>query len=491
MIKSTFSNRVINSLFFLFLTITINAQLQNANWYLGKGAGLNFNDGTQPVTALTNGALSTAGGCATVSDANGELLFYTDSKFIWTKTHEPMKGSGLLFGSQDVSQNVVIVPSPIDANEYYIFTNEGFRLGSHGLNYTVVDMTLQNGMGSVDEYQLNEPLLEYSSEKLTTVFNPDDGSYWIIAFAPSSDPTHSDTFYSFKLIEDYIILSNQSTFSFLPEVVDYPGGQMKISPDGTTLAMVHNTVDEKGPSSGVENVFSFDFNMLTGAVTSKNTYALDNTLYCYGLEFSPDSDKFFVSSTHRKSDEASEGFIHQIWYRNAPVLYIPEQIIGFSEEPIYSLQLGIDGNIYGTSLASSGLHCFGNPNGLCQEVCFDANAIDLNGRYSFKGLPQLVPQQVLTNSLITDSKIYTIQENPFEEVLLIKFHIKEKFKLNLYTSSGNKVKAKNFDILNEDQIIEIDCVKLIDGLYQLIITDDRNDIDYIETVLKVGGATGT
>ena len=431
--------------------------------------------------------MSIEGGCATVSDSSGDLLFYSDGMRVWDKNHQPMKGgTGLLNGSQNVSQNVIIVPNPASMAQYYLFTNQGFEKDSHGLSYSVIDMDEQGGLGMVLENSINIPLLPYSSEKLTAIFNPNDNTYWIISFGPGKDQNHSDTFYTFKLDEYGISLHCQSMHEFLPEDFDHSDGQMKISPDGTTLAMVHNTVDEKGPSEGVENVFSFDFKMTTGEVHSKINNTIENALYCYGLEFSSDSDKLLVSSTHRLSDGASESFIHQICYRNTEPLYIPQQIVGFSEEPIYSLQMGIDGNIYGTSLLSNALHCFGNPNGLSQEVCFDAYAIDLNGRYSAKGLPQLVPYNPVVYKPV-DSKVYTIQENPFVEVLSIQFSELYKFKISLYNTTGNKVKNMVIDISFEDQIIELDCIDISDGVYQLIIIDKDNDIEYLETVLKIGG----
>ena len=162
--KQTSFNLLLSSVLFIVLTFILNAQLQNANWYFGKGAGLNFNDGTQALTVFTNGQMGTAGGCATVSDSDGELLFYTDSKNLWTKTHEPMKGTGMLFGSPDVSQNVIIVPNPAVSSQYYLFTNQGFEKESHGLSYTVIDMDEEDGLGMTLEKSINTPLLPYSSE---------------------------------------------------------------------------------------------------------------------------------------------------------------------------------------------------------------------------------------------------------------------------------------------------------------------------------------
>ena len=70
------------SLFFLLSAPTF-AQKEAAIWYFGEYAGLDFNSGS-PV-ALTNGQLSTDEGCTTISDKNGNLLFYTDGKVVYNK----------------------------------------------------------------------------------------------------------------------------------------------------------------------------------------------------------------------------------------------------------------------------------------------------------------------------------------------------------------------------------------------------------------------
>jgi hypothetical protein len=428
--------------------------------------------------------MNTVSGSASVSDLFGDLLFYTNGKEVWTKNHQIMKGgTGLLFGNPVVCQPVVIIPNPDNLDKYYIFTNEAYEAGSHGLSYSVIDMSAQLGLGAVEEIGINEPVLTYSSEKLTSVFNPIDRSYWVISFAPSIDPTHSDTFYAFKIDAAGVNLVNQSTFSFLPEVVNHRGGQMKISPDGTSLAMVHNTVEEiSGTIVGLENIFSFDFDMATGVVSTKRIYTLNDVLYCYGLEFSPDSDKFYISSTHRLSDGAAENFIHQIYYRNAPPLYIVNQTVAFSELAIYSLQLALDGNIYAANNAGD-LDLLSNVNGLSQEVDFEGDIINLSG-LATKGLPQLVPYDYLPGSKpSSNTKKYSVLGNPFQEDLNIKFHAENKYTTQLFDMYGKQVINEDYDITSVGETKNIETGNLSSGIYKLIIRDLYNK-EYNATVLK-------
>lgn len=69
------------SLFLLLLCGTLSmGQNETNNWYFGDQAGLNFSNNS--LSILTDGAMDTPAGCATISDSNGELLFYTNGQSV-------------------------------------------------------------------------------------------------------------------------------------------------------------------------------------------------------------------------------------------------------------------------------------------------------------------------------------------------------------------------------------------------------------------------
>ena len=86
--------------------------------------------------------METNGGSASISDNDGNLLFYTDGITVWNRNHEVMPNGTGLFGSNTVSQSVIIVPKEED--QYYIFSNQAHDLDSHGLSYSIVNMTGDN-----------------------------------------------------------------------------------------------------------------------------------------------------------------------------------------------------------------------------------------------------------------------------------------------------------------------------------------------------------
>src|SRR6476659_883346 len=73
------------------------AQNEANKWLFGNGGGLDFNSGSP--LPFPGGQTATSEGSASVSDASGNLLFYTDGITVWDKTHAIMpNGTGLLGG---------------------------------------------------------------------------------------------------------------------------------------------------------------------------------------------------------------------------------------------------------------------------------------------------------------------------------------------------------------------------------------------------------
>lgn len=169
------------------------AQNEASFWYFGNNAGLQFNTQDNSVTAITNGQIDTLEGCTSISDTDGNLLFYSDGQTVWNRNHQIMSngdysaGTGLL-GDPSSTSSGLIVPKPNDPNKYYLFTvdephhdnasaypnqftgvydqggsvplqDDGFN---NGFNYSLIDMTLNGGMGDVDAVEKNVHLVTYN-----------------------------------------------------------------------------------------------------------------------------------------------------------------------------------------------------------------------------------------------------------------------------------------------------------------------------------------
>jgi gliding motility-associated-like protein len=269
------------TIFFIILSYLAAAQPQINNWFFSSHNGLNFSSGTP---TYISGQIGVNEGGSAISDRNGQLLFYSDGIRVWNKQHVIMpNGSGLTGGYGSSTQSCVIVPKTLDGRYYYIFTTDE-EGGTWGLRYSIVDMTLSSGNGDVTAK--NIPLLTPVSEKVTAVMHCNRKDYWVICHKYGSD-----AYYSY-LASDTGVNTNpviSHVGAFIPITYATMAGSLKASPDGRKLVA----------ASGETAVELFDFNNATGIV-SNGASIFNNSIpgIPYGVEFSANSTKLYVSVTH-------------------------------------------------------------------------------------------------------------------------------------------------------------------------------------------------
>ena len=268
---------------FCFFFISAFSQNEANIWYFGINAGLDFNSGS-PV-ALTNGQLVTDEGCATLSDSNGNLLFYTDGSTVYNRNHVVMlNGSGLL-GHSSSSQSATIVPKPGSGTLFYVFTVD-YETRPNGMCYSVIDITLDGGLGGITA-EKNVLILTPTLENLGVTKHANGVDYWIM--------THGDisnTKYAYLLTSTGLnttpVISNIGTVVINSGF--YQAGFLKFSPSGSKLAM----------TSSSDFLDLYDFDNSTGIVSNyQNIYTETGELY--GIEFSPNEQVLYVSNSFSKT----------------------------------------------------------------------------------------------------------------------------------------------------------------------------------------------
>jgi hypothetical protein len=223
----------INIILFAFsvemLAQSFNFSKAGNTWYFGQGAGLDFNSGS-PVP-LTDGQLNTFEGCASISDINGDILFYTDGSIVYNKNHTVMPNGSGLWGHNSSSQSAIIVKKPGSSNIYYIFTVDGYTGWDQGLNYSEVDMSLDGGLGDIT-LNKNISLIQYASEKVTAVRHDNGSDFWIVSRAD-----YSSEFQSFLLssngVDNTPIISNSLSYQ------GATSGYLRASQDGSRIAVCY------------------------------------------------------------------------------------------------------------------------------------------------------------------------------------------------------------------------------------------------------------
>jgi gliding motility-associated-like protein len=383
------------------------AQLQNNYWTFGYNCKVDFS-GAVP-NGMTTSASYSNEQCATVSDeASGQLLFYTDGQKVWNANNQTMPNGLNLFGGAFLSctQGPVIVPFPDDPTKYYIFTMDDLEYDvpqlDNGLRYTVVDMTLNSGLGDVDPLQKNIFLTDFLSEKMTVVRSEAIRGYWVIVHKKESDQ-----FLAYKVdgcgVDPNPVSSNVGTVllgansNFDARMPFY--GSMKANNTGDRIAM---PIDD----SKLIDFYSFDnaTGILSNALTIEVT---DNTpgspIRKYGCSFSPDGSKFYYTNNIS---------VFQVDLTNYDSLSIANShtLIATPAFPTFQIEEAIDGKLYVAIGGSNVLDAINSPNNPGASCGYVSNAVSLNGM-CLLGLPAKVHERNFSSPAISFLPDLCLQSN--------------------------------------------------------------------------------
>ena len=138
------------TLTFLFLGLVLISYSQNegAFFYFNNNGGIYFDQCTGNETPLFDGQSSSANldsNNSSISDKFGNLLFYSDGLTVFGNDHVALPNGGGLSGNG----NSLILPKPGNENLYYIFTVDLSSTSSNGMEYSVIDRTLNNQNGDI------------------------------------------------------------------------------------------------------------------------------------------------------------------------------------------------------------------------------------------------------------------------------------------------------------------------------------------------------
>lgn len=387
--------KIVIILITLLCCVISNAQKEASNWYFGDNAGVNFDLDAGTLTAVSDGQLSTDEGCTSISDTNGNLLFYTDGRIVYNANHTAMPNGTGLKGDPSSTQSAIIIPKPNDPNIYYIFTVDTPSLDNvdFGFNYYEVDLTLDGGLGDVVNNSGTQ-LLQNTSEKLSAVLKDcQTQEVWVITFADANGITESNNTFHAYLVTSAGVNTTAVT-SPLGFGINEIRGNLKFSPDGTKLAVANVG----------QGLLLCDFDTSTGivsnaqAITINFTFQNNTQQQAYGVEFSPNNNLLYVSTYF-----TSGGNINDPNSQNGGLLQYDltaTDIIGsgieIDQRQTYrgGLQLGPNGKLYRAmsdsySIGSPFLSVVNNPNQVGLGCDYQHNAIALTND-SRQGLPPFI-----------------------------------------------------------------------------------------------------
>mgnify|MGYP001213466132 CR=1 FL=1 len=360
-----------------------------------------------PVSVV--GQLSAAEGCASISDNNGQLLFYTNGKDVYDGNHNLICND--LRGEGSSTQAALIVPKPLSLNKYYIITTPewgGYNWQGPEFAYLYYSEVTVGIGNSIDVNPKNIQLYNQSliSEKLTATCSGNGSEIWVIAHEspgpktdPSVNPPPTNKFLFYLVSASGITLHHTQNIGLSYKFGTpsyYVPGQMKVSPDGTKLAVA--------TYAGGRRVEVYDFNNSTGYL-SNYRYIETGTKAAYGVEFSHDSKLIYVGYDAQGSPKG----LHQLKIEATSL--IEKYFSNTGDIGLWSLQMGPDGRLYIAERWRNYLGIINNPDIEGSGCNFVIDGINLRSGICNNGLPNNFYQcgsfcTALNVSISSDTTIY-------------------------------------------------------------------------------------
>ncbi len=261
----------------------------NSVWAFGNYGGLNFNNGTP---SPTHTEMVSESGCASVADpVTGNLLFYSNGDKVWNANHQLMPdGQDLL--NNPVSQSlqcVCIVPVINTPGQYYIFSlnglnSQGSPLTDGTLFYSIVDMSLNNGLGNVVTTKKKVRLSSDTiSSAMIAIPGNNCGNIWLMVHSYSTS-----RFMAYHITKDGI----DATPVVSDDLINMSRNNalLAVSPDRRKIAITNADIPN-GTLVG-------QFDAATGQVSDVIRFSGSKGQFT-GVCFSPDNTKLYLASLGR------------------------------------------------------------------------------------------------------------------------------------------------------------------------------------------------
>lgn len=438
-------HKLLGALFVNLLIInSLIAQKQANVWYFGSKGGVEFSTGI--AQKIPGGEMQSFEGCASYSDENGNLLFYTNGGgtpansvtgyhdgIIWNSNddtlHNMMVSEG---GGYRAAQSALFLPKPEADSIFYLFTMADNNTVSptdpegRGLSYFEIDQRLNNGLGAITiaDQRLHTPTFE----GMSATIHGNGVDFWVICI---DDVTME--FVSFLVTDTgiqgpFFQSSNLGNVNFLERVI-------KFSPDGKYLCtgrQMYEFDNNTGDLNFLEEITQFNSLCFSFSPESKYLYSLssflsgqvirydlqatniDNsrevidpfpTSFFPGLmQIAPDNNLYFLHQTPSDTDSARVSFA-QIRCPDADLPHFDPALFHFDagEDDVFSGLPNFADHIFDNNPFEIEIGNQGDTLRGCQGEEFILDAIYPEGTYVWS------TGDTTQSIIVTEANLYTVE----------------------------------------------------------------------------------
>jgi hypothetical protein len=405
---------------------------------------------------------------ASICDTSGNLLFYTNGIYIANTEHDTIEnGGGINPGDYAddnsiygyiLNQGAIILPVPNSDSLFYLFhlsldyPNTNVDWHSPQFYYSVIDMSLNNGLGEVIEKNVLLLDTTFQCGMITAAKHANGKDWWVLL-----NGYNSNSFYTFLISEE---MPSEHFIQMTGSIIPHGLGQAVFSPDGSKYA----NISLFGGADVPDLVSIYDFDRCNGILSEPTQFEYGDSAWSGGIAISPNSQFLYVSSYN---------FIYQYDLFANDILASKDTVAiydGFELEitPTFSLptrfalmQLAPDGKIYINCPASVNLlHVINNPNEPGEACDIQQHSIELP-TYNLFSLPNFPNYRLgpLANSecdsttsiheVSIDKSQLSIFPNPAYENIQLELEEFDSFSgkvtWEIYTSRGELIKSGIFN----------------------------------------------
>jgi hypothetical protein len=472
--------KILNCFFLLVIFIKLSfAQGVNNLWVMGYGSiagppngGINMDFiGGAPNISYIYRDMDIEVTNAVICDHSGNLLFYSNGKYIASVNNDTMQnGSGLNPGSftdnypygMPIPQGNIVIPFPSDTNKYYIFHETKVYATNFTkpleLLYSTIDMSLNSGLGAV--ISKNNTVIQDTLEsgELTATKHANGRDWWLICHK-----AFSNKFYKLLITPNGMIVSTQNIGTIR---TDY-GGSSTFSPDGIKFAHYNTDTD----------IDIYDFDRCTGTLSNYINIPINDTAVFGGIAFSRNSHVLYAASTKYVYQFDITASNIQATMQTVAVydgFYSPNPPLATT---FFLCQLAPDGKIYINCTNSTlDIHVINNPDSLGLACDLQQHSVHLpafNGatianhpNYFLGALPGSICDSLTSTHEIANNTIpIRINPNPAQNTFYLNYELPygKTAVATIYNTIGEIVIKKN--LYWYFGYLQIDCSNLSNGVY--------------------------
>ena len=487
-----------------FASFACYAQNRNSVWVFGDSAGIDFTILSNPIP-ISSG-MDGRGSCVSISDSIGNLIFYSYtqantgdwSTLIHSNLNTLIQNGDSITGAAWYNE-LTIIPWTKDSNKYFLFSCGLDAPNNEGLYYSIVDMNLNNGLGSValKNIQLNPNEI---ADCLTAVKHGNGRDWWLISKLSNATTTYNNRFLKYLIVGDSIF--------------NYAYQDFNDARDGDFQKIIWNSSNDKFMLINTLGYMSeYNFDRCSGTISFfRNIFIEQSSNYSrlfWEGAYSPSGDIFYVSTNYWFNVDTAfllqlnllspdiagtidtlERFVDPIG-TGAPRL-APDGKIYFSRPYLY----GFPGFPYPDSVRNNineNLSVIHSPDSLGASCNYQPFSFYLGGKRTYYGLPNNPNYDLgpLTGS-VCDTLTVGISNNEqriLNGELTIFYHaswktafinakqLKGKIaNLSVYNITGQLIFQSSKNIYDGYFTFDLDMQPFADGLYIVNLQSERETL---------------